>query len=507
MSHRAAGITLAAAALVAGCSGAQSVQPFVPNYNRATKVAVHSPNVGPDAPRYQVLFYFGSDNADARYPAGRLINVNGVFYGTADGGSICADPTGCGTVFSITPTGTELVLHNFGGDGDGRIISGNTLLYDKGTLYGTTFQGGAYASGSVPGAGTVYKLSLSGDEKVLQSFSYAGTGPQGPLTALIDVDGALYGTTAGGGKYHDGNGGSYDYGGTVFRVRPTGDHLQVLHSFGSGTDGQNSFGRLLNVNGTLYGVTPAGGTANRKYDGDGTVFSISRSGTEKVLHSFGSDRHDGFSPYDESGLIDVNGKLYGTTLAGGKYGGGTVFSITLGGFERVLYSFGRPGDGNYPVGGLIDVNGTLYGTTSGGGKYAKATSSGGTTGGGTLFSISLNGKTEQILHNFGNGTDGQEPQGGLLYVNHTLYGTATWGGKYPAPYQSGSGGYPNCGIFFLPESPALVESGAAGDRYGDLDARAYPELVANVVDVMVGGTSGNVQYFGDFRVGLAGGNH
>lgn len=446
ISHRAVGMALVASAMLASCSGAKSIQPFVPYNNLATRVAERSPNAGPPAPMYRVLYYFGSDSADARYPAGGLIDVKGVFYGTADGGSICANPTGCGTVFSITPTGTEEILHNFGGSGDGQIISGNTLLDEKGVLYGTTFHGGAYGSGSSPGAGTVYQLSLSGDEKVLQSFSYAKTGPQGPLTGLIDVNGVLYGTTAGGGKYYNSNPSSYDYGGTVFRVRQTGEHFRVLHAFGSGTDGQNLYGRLLDVNGTLYGVTQAGG-ANGKYQGDGTVFSISRSGTEKVLYSFGSHRGDGFSPYDESGLINVNGKLYGTTVGGGKYGGGTVFSISVAGTERVLHSFGGPRDGNSPEGGLINVNGTLYGTTTEGGKYAKR----GTTGGGTVFSISLNGQTERILHDFGNGTDGQLPQDGLLYVDGTLYGTATWGGKYPAPFQSGV--YPNCGIVFALRLP------------------------------------------------------
>lgn len=59
--------------------------------------------------------------------------------------------------------------------------------------------------------------------------------------------------------------------------------------------------------------------------GDGTVFSISRSGTEKVLHSFGSGS-DGKPP--TAGLIDVNGTLYGTTFVGGTHGKGTVFALT-----------------------------------------------------------------------------------------------------------------------------------------------------------------------------------
>jgi uncharacterized repeat protein (TIGR03803 family) len=73
-------------------------------------------------------------------------------------------------------------------------------------------------------------------------------------------------------------------------------------------------------------------------------------------------------------LVNVRGTLYGTTSAGGSSrncgsgGCGTVFSITPGGIEKVLYSFGSSPDGYWPEAGLIDVGGTLYGTTAFGGS-------------------------------------------------------------------------------------------------------------------------------------------
>ena len=70
-------------------------------------------------------------------------------------------------------------------------------------------------------------------------------------------------------------------------------------------------------------------------------------------------------------LIDVNGTFYGTTQNGG-YGWGTVFSITPSGTETVLYSFGAAPDGETPLASLIDVDGTLYGTTSEGGSIPVA---------------------------------------------------------------------------------------------------------------------------------------
>jgi uncharacterized repeat protein (TIGR03803 family) len=83
---------------------------------------------------------------------------------------------------------------------------------------------------------------------------------------------------------------------------------------------------LLNVNGTLYGTTEEGGAYGGGSYGFGTVFSITLSGHETVLHSFGSGS-DGL--YPESGVIDVNGTLYGTTFSGGDEEGGTAYSITL----------------------------------------------------------------------------------------------------------------------------------------------------------------------------------
>jgi uncharacterized repeat protein (TIGR03803 family) len=75
------------------------------------------------------------------------------------------------------------------------------------------------------------------------------------------------------------------------------------------------------MNGTLYGTTSMGGA-----HGEGTIFSMTLSGNEKMLYSFGSSNSDGLHPY--ASLIDVNGTLYGTTSGGGAYGNGTVFALT-----------------------------------------------------------------------------------------------------------------------------------------------------------------------------------
>ena len=233
-----------------------------------------------------------------------------------------------------------------------------------------------------------------------------------PYASLINVSGTLYGTTYYGGTHN---------AGTIFSISTAGS-VHVLYSFGSRFDGANPVANLVNVGGKLYGTTLFGG----RYGG-GTVFTVSTTGKEHRLHSFGSTSSDGHWP--SAGLIEVKGTLYGTTEEGGAYAAGTVFSITTSGTEHVLHSFGSGSDGDVPSGGLIDVSGTLYrGTLYG------TTFEGGASGDGTVFSITTDG-TEQVLHSFGGGFDGEEPWASLIDVNGTLYGTTEAGGY---PYNDGT---------------------------------------------------------------------
>ena len=125
------------------------------------------------------------------------------------------------------------------------------------------------------------------------------------------------------------------------------------------------------MKGLLYGTTQGGGSGKFFQNGVGTVFSITPGGTEKVLYSFDlGDSYpiqNGFDPY--AGLTNVNGTLYGTTVNGGTYQCGTVFSVTRTGVEKVLHSFGYDADGCTPYAGLVYVKGTLYGTTRDEGAY------------------------------------------------------------------------------------------------------------------------------------------
>jgi uncharacterized repeat protein (TIGR03803 family) len=386
-------------ALLGGCGGAQPPigAPGAMPQSRATPGVAH----------YKVLYSFNGRDGEA--PLASLIELNGTLYGTTSLGG----GNGDGTVFSITPGGKEQVLHSFGPlEGYDGVYPAAALIVVNGTLYGTTANGGNPTWGN----GTVFTITTSGTERVLHSFGRRATSSSSPAASLIDLKGTLYSTADWGGRYR--------YTGTVFKMSTSGK-THTLYSFGGHfDDGYFPSTGVIDINGVLYGTTYVGGQYGNSCTscpGDGTIFSLTLTGTERVLHSFGSGS-DG--AYPQAPLLNVKGTLYSTTFSGGAYvppyGAGTVFRIDTAGTERVVYSFKGSADGANPAAGLIDVHGTLYGTTQ----------NGGSSGDGTIFSLNPNGSGERVLHSFGAGRDGERPVAGLLDVNGTLYGTTSRGGAH-----------------------------------------------------------------------------
>jgi uncharacterized repeat protein (TIGR03803 family) len=359
-------------------------------------------HVPPAAPSFMVLDSFTA--ADGAQPlAGLIRDAAGNLYGTTAGGGA----HGLGVVFKLGPSGTETVLHSFAGfptDGGGpnagltRDAAGNlygtttfggedrlgvvfklspsgtyTILYRftggadganpyaglvrdaVGNLYGTTFYGGA------SNAGVVFKLSPTGTETVLYSFTGGADGAY-PYAGLIrDAAGNLYGTTAGGGAFRT--------WGVVFKLGPSGTET-VLHSFAGPTDGGGpTAGLTRDAAGNLYGTTTNGGEG-----GLGVVFKLRSCGTYTVLHTFTGDG-DGDGPF--AGLVrDAAGNLYGTTFRGGPSDNGVVFKVSPTGTGynfSVVYTFTGGADGGLPYAGLVqDAAGNLYGTTASGGATSGA---------------------------------------------------------------------------------------------------------------------------------------
>jgi uncharacterized repeat protein (TIGR03803 family) len=338
--------------------------------------------------------------------AGLIQDSAGNFYGTTWSGGASSS----GTVFKVTKAGKETVLYSFTGGADGAILY-DSLLRDKaGNLYGTTSFGGNTNCISFPsGCGTIFKLDKAGKLTVLHAF-VGGTDGAGSYSGLIeDLSGNLYGATAYGGDTSC----NPPYGcGTIFKVDKSGKET-VLYSFEGSPDGESPYFGVLAMDsaGNLFGTTLGGGTR-----GAGTVFTVSQTGAEKVLHSFTGTSGDGASPY-AGVILDSSGNLYGTTDSGG-FGGGIVFKISQKGRETVLYSFFSGTDGAGPESGLIeDSAGNFYGTTW----------AGGSPGSGTVFKVTKNG-AENVLRKF-SGTDGLSPVGQLFRDGAgNLYGTTFYGG-------------------------------------------------------------------------------
>ena len=309
-------------------------------------------------------FTGGSDGAN---PDAALIDVNGTLYGTTrlGGGSRC-DKLGCGTVFTITPSGSENVLHAFTGPPDGAWPAAG-LINVNGTLYGTTTEGGISGGCRLGhpkiGCGTVYSISPSGSENVLFRLVGPATGSY-PVTSLIDVNGTLYGETEYGGGHGQGS---------VYTVTPSGSGKLLYHFTYKEDDGEAPAAAVIDVKGLLYGTLSSGGA-----HGQGTVYSITTSGAVNVVYNFSSSN----GAFPRASLIDARGTLYGTTTLGGVKGCfspngggcGTIFSVTRGGTEKVVHAFSYGGsDGYYPASNLTSVNGTLYGTTAYGGTHGYGT--------------------------------------------------------------------------------------------------------------------------------------
>ena len=371
----------------------------------------------------RVIYDFSGGN-DGGDPATQItFDSSGNAYGT----TVVGGDYGCGTVFQLSPVGTnwELnTLYSFSCLADGKNPYGGVTLDAKGNLYGTTVAGGSGVCAG-DGCGTVFELSKSGSnwtETVLYNFTGGndGSGPGGGV--VFDNDGNLYGTTPDGGRYSMG---------VVYELSPGqgGPWTQtVIHAFTGGADGGvGSLGSLLYNGGKFYGVAEIGGTF-----GLGTVFELSPASGGAwrftTIHEFEGQPHAG-SPY--GGLImDGHGGLLGTTYFGGVNGQGTVFDLALvngKAQETTLYSFTGGNDGSFPTSTpVFDHAGNLYVTTSNGGNPDCDC--------GTIFELSRSkGEVKgSTVHSF-RGFDGSYPNYGLtIDAQGNLYGTTPVGGTQNA---------------------------------------------------------------------------
>jgi uncharacterized repeat protein (TIGR03803 family) len=281
-----------------------------------------------------------------------------------------------------------------------------------GSLYGTTSAGGAF------GQGTVFRIGKDGSGfAILRSFTGTNDG-SAPMAAVIEAsDGMLYSSTSKGGQFGFG---------TVFRMNKDGNNFLVLKNFTGGRDGAYPEARLLEASdGYLYGAASGGGDTNDY----GTLFQVSKDGSV-FTPLFQFARTNGANP--EAGLIEASdGRLYGTTVAGGNTNSGVVFGVEKGGtnFSILQYLgvdyYGT--NGAAPLGRLLEgTNGMLFGSTSGGGVQIQVP---GLLG--TLFQVNKDGTGFFVFSRFSttNSNQARFPSAELIRGSDGwLYGTAFDGG-------------------------------------------------------------------------------
>jgi uncharacterized repeat protein (TIGR03803 family) len=312
------------------------------------------------------------------------------------------------TVGSSAQTFTVLANFTNGAVGVSSLVQGR-----DGNFYGTSQQGGR------GNYGTVFKVTPAGRLTTLYHFCSQPNCTDGfsPVGALVlGTDGNFYGTTQNGGANNMG---------LVFKITPTGSYT-VIHSF-DGTDGlAPDAGLALGFDKNFYGTTDAGGMS-----GLGTVFQVTPVGVVTTLHSFNGTDGD----YPQAPVIQgSDGDFYGTTLAGGLsiqcfpfYDGcGTVFKITTSGTFTSLANFDGT-NGATPFAPVIQAsNGSFYGTTFSGGYTTESYE-------GTVFRMESDGQIK-VVHVFNFGVSGSPYDGLIQATDGNLYGAATGGGPSDSGY-------------------------------------------------------------------------
>ncbi len=359
----------------------------------------------------QPVFHVISNLAGYDQPGGLLEGSPGVFYseGAVPGSTIQL-------AFSITSQGVATTLASF----QGNAVNIQSLLVSasNGRFYSTV------ETSSEPA--TVFSVNASpGSQQVyaLQNFvpSFSQNLPDGVLLGVAGgnadylVTGSLDGVVtpiyqfpanqvlptrviyATDGNYYGVEEDTQDSAGYAYRVTPSGV-LTAIYTFASGTfRGYGTLPLLQANDGNLYGGTIAGGVY-----GFGSIYKLTLDGQYTLLHSFPKGKAAG----GPTGLIEASdGNLYGAAQDGSGFG--EIFRITKSGQYSTIYVMSNGNDGVCPCWLLQGSDGLIYGVAH----------AGGSEGAGSFFSLDLGlAKPKPWTQHFG-------PQSGPAGARVSIWGT------------------------------------------------------------------------------------
>jgi uncharacterized repeat protein (TIGR03803 family) len=251
---------------------------------------------------------------------------------------------------------------------------------------------------------------------------------------------------------------------------------QLIYSFAGGPDGEYTDTDLVTDSaGNIYGTSVQGGTF-----GGGTVFEVTPAGVHTVLYNF-TGGADGGEPY-KGVTLDAQGNLYGTAVTGGggscEGGCGVVFKLANSGgswTQSVIHTFTGGADGSGPGSPVaFDKYGNLYGTTP----------TGGTSGIGVLYQLKADATGNwrlRVIHTFTGGSDGGGGSAGRLLIdaNGNLFGVCTVGGVsgFGTVFQitPAQGNWQFSTLYAFQDQPdgALPYGGLVFDKLGNLYGTTY----------------------------------
>jgi uncharacterized repeat protein (TIGR03803 family) len=251
---------------------------------------------------FTTLYSFTGMNGDGALPNGPPIQASdGNFYGTTEEGGAEND----GAIYKMTPAGKVTIIHSFVAPAEGGNPGGALVQGSDGNFYGTTQEGGG-----------IFQVTPTGKLKVIHAL--ATMDGQVPLGALIQgSDGDYYGTATLGGIPGQG---------TVYKVSSTGQFM-VLHDFDSTVDGQGDpwVGLVQASDGNYYGVSFRSGLSGESQFGG--IFELSSQDVYSSLYLF--DGTVGANPASAL-IQHTNGLLYGNTQNDGALNVGTIYSMNIG---------------------------------------------------------------------------------------------------------------------------------------------------------------------------------
>jgi hypothetical protein len=273
-------------------------------------------------------------------------------------------------------------------------------------LWGTTTYGGD------ENGGVIYKTNKNG-ENFEVAYDFKKNRGLDPVKNLcLASNGKVYGIVSSGAvdfnEYYEGGIYSYD---------TETKEYELIFGFladevGNDTTGVTPVGGIIQAsNGKLYGVCSEGGLNK------GILYELNPNTQEFIkLYDFSYSSDEGYFP--SSGLLEVNGKLYGSTMYGGTGGTGSFYEydIETGTVNNLLVlDYDSVGYSSYAS--PVYYNGHIYGLCRSGGEYND----------GTLFSYNVNTGNIEI-YPFEESSLGANPTIQLTVLNNKLYGVTKVGG-------------------------------------------------------------------------------